>query len=204
MDCCNIASFLNLEQMKIVTIPRTVWTVATANNLAKGRRVGLRYRERYGLLQLPFSMSCPSSQCYDTANGMDCCNSISSELQYAPTACYDTANGMDCCNNNLLYRLITGGGYDTANGMDCCNSGASEAPKSKGSEGAFSKIRPKIADFDDFGRGHCFKIARKMPTNSAISRLERVHKRSQTSQKRKNTFRCLYYKAFWRFCQSFR
>ena len=94
--------------------------------------------------------------------------------------------------------------YDTANGMSYCNSGASEAPNLKGSGDAFSKIHLKIADLADFGHGHCFKNARKMPANPVFSRLERVHKRFRTSQKRENTFRCLYYKAFWRSCQSFR
>lgn len=49
--------------------------------------------------------------------------------------------------------------YDTANGMICCNSGASGAPKIKASEGAFSKIRPKMGKIADFNRGHCFESA---------------------------------------------
>ena len=141
---------------------------------------------------------------------------------------YDTANGMSYCNfirvvkrkDNLLLRyreryellqhvLLHGlqrraAGYDTANGMSYCNSGASEAPNLKGSGDAFSKIHLKIADLADFGHGHCFKNARKMPENPAIPRLERVRKRFGYILDKTKSLRCLYYKAFQYFCQSFR
>ena len=60
---------------------------------------GLRYRERYGLLQrLLCSLEGGIYHGYDTANGMDCCNiTLLTATPMRPT-CYDTANGMDCCN----------------------------------------------------------------------------------------------------------
>ena len=52
MDCCNISIMLSMIPMEMVTIPRTVWTVATSVCSTVG--------------------DCAWS--YDTANGMDCCN----------------------------------------------------------------------------------------------------------------------------------
>ena len=67
---------------------------------------------------------------------------------------------MICCNfNGTADKYKTMESYDTANGMICCNSGASGAPKIKASEGAFSKIRPKMGKIADFNRGHCFESA---------------------------------------------
>ena len=63
---------------RLVTIPRTVWTVAT----------WMRRR------------SPPSSKSYDTANGMDCCNDRCLAEGNREHRSYDTANGMDCCNSD--------------------------------------------------------------------------------------------------------
>ena len=40
------------------------------------------------------------SKCYDTANGMDCCNLLAPPSKRRRLSRYDTANGMDCCNQS--------------------------------------------------------------------------------------------------------
>ena len=135
---------------------------------------------------------------------MSYCNSRALRVLQRPSPSYDTANGMSYCNYHLAVCSDLVHRYDTANGMSYCNSGASEAPNLKGSGDAFSKIHLKIADLADFGHGHCFKNARKMPENPAIPRLERVRKRFGYILDKTKSLRCLYYKAFQYFCQSFR
>ena len=52
MDCCNRLQRTRSRSL-IVTIPRTVWTVATIKGYQfEDNTAELRYRERYGLLQL--------------------------------------------------------------------------------------------------------------------------------------------------------
>ena len=99
MDCCNTECSPGRKRLHVVTIPRTVWTVATPRRAARLQDMTtLRYRERYGLLQQQqaprtrrdFDVTIPRTVwtvatrtrrtywvcwiCYDTANGMDCCN----------------------------------------------------------------------------------------------------------------------------------
>ena len=52
---------------------------------------------------------------------MDCCNYFVEPLYPFDKDCYDTANGMDCCNDKWKCSLSIRICYDTANGMDCCN-----------------------------------------------------------------------------------
>ena len=147
MDCCNLL-FLLLRSSSFVTIPRTVWTVATSRfALSAARR--MRYDTANGMDCCNFKVSAPLTACadsYDTANGMDCCNAQYGQQLRADHSSYDTANGMDCCNSRKYgaYRLHDGvtiprtvwtvatcsvhflpkrfsNCYDTANGMDCCN-----------------------------------------------------------------------------------
>ena len=147
MDCCNSG-----------TLRATLGTIAcydTANGMdccnpmlgisRISSALPLRYRERYGLLQLSkMAKEGKVIISYDTANGMDCCNDKSTTETAQDVPRYDTANGMDCCNNQIyeqdpdgkvtiprtVWTVATSPEaiqeslaycYDTANGMDCCN-----------------------------------------------------------------------------------
>ena len=99
MDCCNLGWLAS--QADMLASYDTANGMDCCNMGAADVEViasALRYRERYGLLQLVCSRGFRQWAGYDTANGMDCCNFSKCITRFSQFLRYDTANGMDCCN----------------------------------------------------------------------------------------------------------
>ena len=123
MSCCNLKITIDeATNIPVVTIPQAVWAVATLC-----RVIRWYYME-----------------CYNTASGMSCCNTIG-WYKCCFSNSYNTASGMSCCNIKLAphqlvvrwlqyrkrYELLQllnqqevvslKNCYNTASGMSCCN-----------------------------------------------------------------------------------